>query len=404
MTWRGRGRLARRATPVAEPTRSPSGEGVAGARLADGARLVVQTWVGTRLLLILVALWVARTTGRSSADMLANWDVQHFFRIAEEGYVHDNDIAFFPGWPLLLRWFGWVGVPPLVAGIVLAAVCSGLAAAALLRLGGPVAAISWLLVPTAVFTFVPYTESLFCAAAFWAWERARAGRWGAAAALASVACTVRVSGLFLVIALAVLALWPGGSLPAGPGVVRSRSARPAAGRWRALAWLLLPAATLAGYALSLYLTTGDWLAWYTAQTTGWARGFTWPWTSLLHTWEAANSTAYPAFPEWAWVFRAELVSMGVGVLVTAACLVRRRWGEATWVGLQVVAFSFSYWFFSVNRAVLLWFPLFLLIADVAGGGRGSRAVRVGVVAAAVVGSLLVMAGWAWLFYTGRWAS
>ena len=29
---------------------------------------------------------------------------------------------------------------------------------------------------------VPYTESLFCAAAFWAWERARSDRWLAAAA------------------------------------------------------------------------------------------------------------------------------------------------------------------------------------------------------------------------------
>ena len=51
---------------------------------------------------------------------------------------------------------------------------------------------------------MPYTESLFCAAAFWAWERARADKWAAAAALAAIACTVRVSGLFLVGALLVL--------------------------------------------------------------------------------------------------------------------------------------------------------------------------------------------------------
>ena len=40
-------------------------------------------------------------------------------------------------------------------------------------------AVLWLFAPTAVFTTVPYTESLFCAAAFWAWERARRGPgWG----------------------------------------------------------------------------------------------------------------------------------------------------------------------------------------------------------------------------------
>ena len=42
---------------------------------------------------------------------------------------------------------------------------------ALYRLGGPLAAVARPFAPTAVFTVVPYTESLFCAAAFWAWER-----------------------------------------------------------------------------------------------------------------------------------------------------------------------------------------------------------------------------------------
>ena len=55
-----------------------------------------------------------------------------------------------------------------------------------------------------MFTTVPYTESLFCAAAFWAWERARADRWPAAAVLAASACTLRVSGLFLIGALLVM--------------------------------------------------------------------------------------------------------------------------------------------------------------------------------------------------------
>ena len=57
---------------------------------------------------------------------------------------------------------------------VVALICSALAAAALHRLGGPIAAVVWLLAPTTVFTMVPYTEAPFCAAAFWAWERAKA--------------------------------------------------------------------------------------------------------------------------------------------------------------------------------------------------------------------------------------
>ncbi len=91
-----------------------------------------------------------------------------------------------------------------VSGVIISTLCSAIAAAALYRLGGPWAAVAWLFAPTAVFTTVPYTESLFCAAAFWAWERARSDRWLAAAVLASIACTVRVSGVFLVGALLVM--------------------------------------------------------------------------------------------------------------------------------------------------------------------------------------------------------
>ena len=425
----------------------------------DGGRLVLQTWLFTRLLLVGVALWVGVSTDRAASEMLTNWDVQHYFAIASYGYTGDNDIAFFPGWPLALRVFAAVGVPMLWAGIGLALICSALAAAALHRLGGPIAAVVWLLAPTTVFTLVPYTEAPFCAAAFWAWERASRGRWGAAAGLAAVACTFRVSGLFLLGALVILALTQGGrgwrrdrptgllgSLGAdrsgtfgswGPDAPRgSESGRFGRARWtwpwrrswpqlgtfaqpaaspmgwhtrlKALAWLLIPALTLFAYAAYLYHLTGDWNAWYRAQSTGWPRGFTWPWVSLQHTIEAAASDAYPAYPEWSWVFRGEIISMALGLVTTLACLARRRWAEASWVGVQVLALSCSYWFLSVNRAVLLWFPLFILIGEALSGGwntsPGRRRLRILLTVLGFLAAGFVVCFWGWLFFTGRWAS
>lgn len=455
------------ATLTTWPTGAPAPVAVA----RDGGRLVVQTWLFSRLLLVGVALWVSVTTGRSASDMLANWDVQHYFAIAQHGYTGGNDIAFFPGWPLVLRAFATLGVPMLWAGVGLALVCSALAASALHRLGGPIAAVVWLLAPTTVFTLVPYTEAPFCAAAFWAWERARRGRWGAAASLAAIACSLRVSGLFLLGALAILALtsrggrparpdlrppagasatpgqrwtwpyrddWPqqaagrGADLrqwlalrwaslrgsaqgPVWPGRAQSgevgahrRRWSPPPGSGRALAWLALPAAVLAGYAGYLFWLTGDWFAWYHAQSAGWPRGFTWPWVALQHTIEAATSTAYPAFPEWSWVFRAEIVSMAIGLLGTVVCLLKRRWAEASWVGVQVLAFSCSYWFLSVNRALLLWFPLYILIGEALSGGwnvsPGRRRLRVLLTVLGFVVAGAALCFWAWLFFTGRWAS
>ncbi len=355
----------------------------------DGARLVVQVWLGTRLLMALVAVWVMLTDGRTLDEVLGNWDVAHFRVIAEVGYADPVDIAFFPGWPLLLRIASGVGIPILVVGTGLALLASALAAAALYRLGGAPVAIAWLLAPTAVFTAVPYTEAVFCAAAFWAWERASSRHWGAAAALAAVAAGVRVSGVFLIGALAVLALTQSGLW---------------LGRLRRLAWLALPSLVVLGYGWYLFQLTGSWTSWYETQAAGWSRGFTWPWDSLQHTLDAVAPGAYAEHPEWSWVFRAEIVSMAVGALVTAICLARRRWAEAFWVGIQVLAFSVSYWFMSVNRAVLLWFPLWQLLGRVAEGRGRPSATRVGVVATAAAAAVAVQLAWAWLFFTGRWAS
>ena len=352
------------------------------------ARLVIQTWLGTRLVLVLTLVWLMVSQGRG-LDELDNWDVEHYLRIATDGYTDPTKYAFFPGWPLLLRLFIGTGLPLAVVAAVLALAFSAAAAAALYRLAGSGAAIAWLLAPTAIFTAVGYTESLFCAAAFWAWERASARRWDHAAVLAAVAASVRVSGIFLIGALAILAL---------------TQSRDLVGRLRRLAWLLVPAAVVGAYLGYLYLETGSWLAWFDAQSSGWSRDLTSPWEAFQRTLDAADPAAYPDQPEWSQVFRFELVSMAIGVLVTAYCLARRRWAEAAFVGVQVLAFSLSEWFISVNRAVLLWFPLWILVGRLLEGRQPVGRVHRVVVAVAGAAAGAVQVWWAMLFLTGKWAS
>lgn len=399
--------------------------GAAGARVvgssrpartlwASDARLVVQAWLGTRLLLVLALVWLMVSEGRG-LDELDNWDVEHYLRIATDGYTDPTKYAFFPGWPMLLRLVGLTGLPMLGIATVLALVFSGLAAAALYRMAGAAAAIAWLLAPTAIFTAVGYSESIFCAAAFWAWERASSRHWAAAALLAAVATSVRVSGVFLLGALVILALtqerFLGPEVPVSARASGSlRAVLPDStltlwqARLRRLAWLLIPVAVLAGYTVYLYLETGSWLAWFDAQASGWTRDLTLPWDALQRTLDATDPAAYPGHPEWAWVFRFEIWSMAVGVLVTLYCVARRRWAEAAFVGVQAVAFSVSEWFMSVNRAVLLWFPLWILLGRLMEGRHPVSRLRRIVVAGAVAAALLVQFWWATLFLTGRWAS
>ena len=369
------------------------------------ARIVIQAWLASRGMIAAVALVLAVVQQRTLTDMVSNWDVQHFVKLAADGYLADADgtlMAFFPGWPVILSLFSQLGVPVAISGVIISTACSALAAAALYRLGGPWAAVAWLFAATAVFTMVPYTESLFCALAFWAWERARADRWLAAALLTSLACTVRVSGLFLVGALLVMII---------------TSDEPARAKLRRAGLMLMPAAVIMAFATYLHALTGSWTAWYRAQSTGWVRQLTWPWDSFLNTVPAILPGAYANHPWWAAVFRGEMISMAVGVAVTTWCIAvslrarkrpdgpdRPMWGEASWVGVQVVAFSLSYWFFSVNRATLLWFPLWIMLGRwVADPGRSPLLHRV-LVGCAFGVEIVLMLWWSWLFFTGHWAS
>lgn len=106
-----------------------------------------------------------------------------------------------------------------------------------------------------------------------------------------------------------------------------------------LSWLVLPAAVIVVYVTYLYGLTGSWTAWFSAQEAGWQRGFHWPWEALVNHW---NTLWTPNLdhPEWPWVFRAELISWIVGLVVTVVALAKRRVAEASWVGVQVLAFPF----------------------------------------------------------------
>ena len=364
-------------------------------RLVDENLLVVQVWLVTRLLFAVIAVALAVTGRRSLESVVAQWDVAHFLLIAREGYADPQEMAFFPGLPLVLRGFMEIGLSPVLWGSILALACSLVAAFALKRIAGTWGAIAWLLAPTAVFTAVPYTESPFMAAAFWSWERASQRRWGQAALLAALACTLRVSGLFLIGALVILAITQGRRPSRRTGVQDG-------GLGARLAWLVLPTTVLVAFVVYLYGLTGSWTAWFSAQEAGWDRGFHWPWEALRnHRDTLCGPNAAP--PEWPWLFRAELVSWIVGLVVAVVALFRRRVAEAAWVGVQVLAFSLSYWLMSVNRAVLLWFPLWRLVGEFVEARMHKPAWQ----ALGVLLGLLPVAVqclWAWLYFTGRWAS
>lgn len=362
--------------------------------LAD--RPALGLWLATRLATVVLVVGAAgilgAEDGRGFAQWWDRWDTGHYEQVAivwysgqqPDGYPLE---AFFPGFPAAMWLVSGFGLSLVAAGLVVSAVAGTAAVVALRRLGdldGPVgtgdrAVVMLLASPFAFFLFAAYTEALFLAFALPAWLAARRGRWELAVMLAAGAATVRVNGLFLATALAV-----------------HFCATARGSQWRRLPLLAVPLIPPALFSLYLWWRTGDPLRWLTAQNEGWHRDFHWPWQTWDNTWALAFP-AEGANDYWAWASRFDLLAVLIAVGLLGALLGARRWGEATWIGLSLLAMSTSTWFLSMNRATLLWWPLWIGLAVLAGRRRWAMWAYLSV-------SVPLLAAWTIGFAVeGRWA-
>jgi len=325
------------------------------------------------------------------------WDASNLAEIAEHGYLSattdpaypPHATAYFPGFPLALRAAGWLtGGELTVAGLLVNLVASGVALAALYRLGeerigpgaGQIAAGLLAFAPVAVFLVAGYSEPLFLAGALPAWYLAVRGRWWAASVPAALAVATRTVGVALVAGLAVeyLAQRRFRLRAIGPDVL-------------ALAAALSPLVVWVSW---LWWRTGDPLRSVHDQEEGWGRQLTPPVEALRTTVAAAYRTV--ADTTWVFTWRLELLGVAVGLGVLVWCLLHRRgapvagtvagtvaaaapdrggdreradeggpeWAWAAYTAGTLAAYLLSTWYFSVPRGLLGLFPLPLLLAGV----------------------------------------
>lgn len=328
----------------------------------------LRTWLASRV--AVAVLWIFgayELAGTGSPGSLLGrwdrWDADLYIKLARWGYNgyprHYPDrgmAAFFPGEPLVLRAVhaltgNWVG-----AGLLISLVCGAVAVIALARIGeldsggavGDRAVRYFVLSPFAVFLAAGYSEALFLAFALPAWVALSRNRLAAAGILATLAAGVRITGVFL--GVAMLVHYATLRRERGERLLEARAA-----------WLAGPFLATAAFFAYLHAVTGDWLAWLHAETgTTWGRSFTAPWTSFTTTWGAVTNAAQPTAYRLA--FAVEIVVVLAATALTAALLAARRWGEGVYVGLQLAALATSAYYLSVGRATLMWFPLWLLLA------------------------------------------
>jgi hypothetical protein len=293
------------------------------------------------------------------AEMWRRWDAHHFLTIAEFGYTAPESdahaAAFFPAFPLAVRPLLWLGLSPVVAGLLISAAASVVAGAYLFRLAeeelGPGAgrrALLYLTIfPTAVFLIAPYSESLFLAGAVAAFYYARRGRWHLVALPAAVAMGARAAGIFLLIGLAVEFL-------------RQRDFRleRVANAAFALTVGVLP---LLAYGAFLARAMGDPLMFLVHQKEGWGRTFVGPIQSFWNTWSTWDVASYPT--NWLLAWRIEVLAAAVGVGLTLWAVAKREWGYAAFMGSMLAVLMTSTWYYSIPRMLLSMFPLVLFLSE-----------------------------------------
>lgn len=263
----------------------------------------LQIWLGWRLVIFILPVFAAafiplaapavKTVFTNPWDpwldrLVWGWsqgDSKWYLLIAGQGYVNDQTVAFYPLFPLLMRWAGFViglGQPNEVtfrlAGVLVASIaalvfCIYFIQLVLLDYSPQLTRRSLLYFaafPTAFYLFAVYTESLFLALSVAAFYAARQNRWLVAMLLAALTVLTRQQGILVVLAL----LFEYG--------------QQLEWNWRRinrqLAFLVLPALALGGWLGWNWLAFGNPLAPVIAAQKYWGRYLAWPWWSYLLDW------------------------------------------------------------------------------------------------------------------------
>jgi hypothetical protein len=294
----------------------------------------------------LAFVWWMADNGEVRGRLLA-WDGGHFVRLAEEGYpagysynaegqLTGNGLAFFPGYPMLVRIVHLAtGLEVGTAAITVAWIAGGFAAVLICALGtrlydervGLALTTLFCTQPMSMALSMAYSEALFVAMVAGMFLFAHRGDWLPAGVFGLGAALSRPTGAAAALALAVAA---------GVAVYRSRKeARDLSDRdetgevaghkpaWQPVAAAALALAGVPGYLLWVGLRVGDLGAWFDIQTAGWGTTFDYGVSTLKFVRDTLRTGD-------GWI-QVSVAWMIIGVVVLAAVAVAQR----VWLPLQV---------------------------------------------------------------------
>jgi Gpi18-like mannosyltransferase len=298
---------------------------------------------------------------------LIRWDSLIYLDILKNGYTLDTAKCF-PLYPILVKFISLFSGDAILAGFFVS--WASLVFALfyfwkLLNISDSVettkrALLLLLFFPSAIFFSTIYTESLFLALTIAFFYHIKKENWAIAAVLGLFAASARTVGVFL-FAVMLLRYWEiFHSLPFFGKLGREKVKE----KFRFLFLSLLIPLGTALYCLFCFFTLGHLFAFFSNQTTWQYRVFNWPWNVFLSFFkvifvERAAQTHFDYF------FRAVIIDGSSFLLLFAATvyfLYKKENLYAVFCGLNVLLFSTMFPMISVNRYILVAFPVYLFIA------------------------------------------
>lgn len=300
--------------------------------------------------------------------LLLRWDSLHYLDIVLKGY--DGLLTFFPLYPLVIAIFSMF-FPLIFSGFLvsfLSLAASLYCLNLLLKETGNEkindrTMILLLFFPTAMFFSFIYTESLFLFLTIAFFYYLQKKTWLLAALIGFFAALTRNVGIFLwpVYLISVFIVFYNvnnknfGKLIVG--FVKKREF------WYSL---IIPSGLFI-YCLYSYLQFGDFFAFVSGQK-GWAQWhvFMWPGATLYHFYKIIFID--PVSQTGLYNFLRIVVIEGGSFLVLLAAtiywIIKKHWPYAVFCLLNILLFSCIYPMASVNRYVVVIFPIFIFLADV----------------------------------------
>ncbi|WP_229905134.1 hypothetical protein [Lentzea cavernae] len=369
-------------------------ESSARSRMAEALRHPAALWTAPALIYLIVrqvGLFVLQLvvgyqntlTGKAdtSVDNLRSWDGDWFLGIAAGGYdgvpsppydafgrrTGETPLAFFPGYPALIRWVdGLPGVDVVGAAFAVSLISGIFCAYGLFVLGrvvrdgsnraGLIFVTLFAASPMAVVLSMTYSEATFCAFAVWALVGVVKKRWILAGVCCAAAGLVRPTAAALIVAVGAAALI---------AVIADRQ------DWRAWAGGLLAPLGLLGYLGWVAVRTGDLMGWFGVQQRGWGSKFDGGAATVEFAWEHLGNPRSLLETGTVW-----LLALAV-VLVFYAFQRRLEWPLITYgIGVLVMDLGSNGLMNSKARLLVPAFTLLLPLALVLARRRPSTVLTV----------------------------